>query len=124
MVTMDKDFFKEADMDTVSDRNAAAETIDRDHESAVQAAEPAATATRSIDSAATMAHKTVDTVAEAARPAAEWLVQQGKDAVHLQKKLMDDACTYVAANPWKAVAIAAAAGFLVGHLVRSRDGGH
>jgi ElaB/YqjD/DUF883 family membrane-anchored ribosome-binding protein len=66
-----------------------------------------------------MAHDAVDKAAAAAAPAAEWLRTQGHDLAAMEKKLVDDACKYVAANPLKSVAIALAAGFLLSRIIRS-----
>ena len=63
-----------------------------------------------------MAHKAVDKAKDAAAPAAGWLVERAESLNATQKKLTADACSYVSANPLKAVGIAAVAGFLLSRL--------
>jgi ElaB/YqjD/DUF883 family membrane-anchored ribosome-binding protein len=71
-----------------------------------------------VDRAAAMAHDAVNTAASAVAPTAEWLQQQGESFVAMERKLMDDTCKYIAANPLQSVAIAVAAGFLLSRLMR------
>jgi ElaB/YqjD/DUF883 family membrane-anchored ribosome-binding protein len=61
---------------------------------------------------AAMAHQAVDRAAGAATPTADWLAERGDILNATQKKLAADTCSYVSANPLKAVAIAAVVGFL------------
>lgn len=70
-----------------------------------------------IDKVVGMAHEAVDKAAGAAAPAAEWLGEQGENLNAAQKKLMDDTCSYVSANPMKAVGIALVAGFLLSRII-------
>jgi ElaB/YqjD/DUF883 family membrane-anchored ribosome-binding protein len=79
----------------------------------------AAKAKPTIDHVAAMAHDAVNTAAEAVAPAAEWLSEQGESLTSLQKKVMNDTCKYISANPLTAVAIALAAGFVLSRIVRS-----
>ena len=72
-----------------------------------------------IDRVASMAHDAVNTAAEKVAPTAEWLSEQGESFAAMQKKLMDDTCQYITANPLKSVAIAVAAGFVLSRLMRS-----
>ena len=69
-----------------------------------------------IERAAAVAHKAVDKAKDAAAPAANWLVERGESLNATQKKLTADACSYVSANPLKAVGIAAVTGFLLSRL--------
>ncbi len=71
-----------------------------------------------IDRAAKLAHHAVDRAADVAAPTAEWLGEQGESLMARPKKLVDDTCQYVAANPLKSVAIALVAGLLIGRIVR------
>jgi ElaB/YqjD/DUF883 family membrane-anchored ribosome-binding protein len=120
------DILKETKMETTNTLNATDQTASRAHETidtaAIATAQSLRNASGTIDRAAATAHNAVNSVAEAVKPAAEWLLQQRQAAVDVQQKLMDDACKYVTANPWKAMAIAATAGFLLGHLMQGRNG--
>ena len=80
--------------------------------------EAARKARPAIDRAALKAHKAVDTAVDAAGPAADWLAQKSEPLDATQKKLISGTCSYVTANPLKAVGIAAAAGMLLGRIVR------
>jgi ElaB/YqjD/DUF883 family membrane-anchored ribosome-binding protein len=71
-----------------------------------------------IDRAAELAHHAVDKAADVAAPTAEWLGEQGQSLMATPKKLVDDTCKYVAANPLKSVALALVAGLLIGRIVR------
>jgi ElaB/YqjD/DUF883 family membrane-anchored ribosome-binding protein len=71
-----------------------------------------------IDHVAALAHQAVDKVAGAAAPTADWLAEQGESLNATQKKLVNDACSYVSANPLKSVGIAIAAGFLLSRILR------
>jgi ElaB/YqjD/DUF883 family membrane-anchored ribosome-binding protein len=80
-------------------------------EGAARKAQPA------IDRMAAKAHQAVDTAADAAAPTADFLAAQGESLKAAQKKLMDETCTYVAANPLKSVGIALVAGFFLSRIV-------
>jgi ElaB/YqjD/DUF883 family membrane-anchored ribosome-binding protein len=71
-----------------------------------------------IDRVTAMAHKAVDKAADAAAPTADWLTEQGENLNATQKKLVEDACNYVSANPMKAIGAALAAGFLLSRILR------
>jgi len=71
-----------------------------------------------VDEAARMAHQAVDKAAGAAAPTADWLAEQGESLKATQKKLIDDTCSYVSANPLKAVAIAVVTGFVLSRFIR------
>jgi ElaB/YqjD/DUF883 family membrane-anchored ribosome-binding protein len=79
----------------------------------------ASNAKPTIDRLATMAHDAVDKAAAAAAPAAEWVSSQGQDFAAMERKLVNDTCQYVAANPLKSIGIALAAGFLLSRIIRS-----
>ena len=80
-------------------------------ENAARNAKPA------IDRVAAMAHQAVDSAAGAAAPTADWLAAQGESLKAAQKKLVDDTCSYVAANPLKSVGIAVLAGFVLSRII-------
>jgi len=67
---------------------------------------------------AAMAHQAVDKVADVAAPAAGWLAEQGHNLDATQKKLVDDTCNYVSANPLKSLGIAVAVGFILSRMMR------
>ena len=94
-----------------SSAHAAVGSIASAADEAVNKAKPA------IDRVAAVAHQAVDKVAVAAAPTAEWLSQQGESLNATQKKVVEDVCKYVSANPLKALAMAAAAGFLLGRII-------
>ncbi len=80
--------------------------------------EVARNARPAIDHVAAMAHQAVDKAAGAAAPTADWLAEQGESLNATQKKLVADTCSYVSANPLKAVGIAVVAGFLLSRMIR------
>ena len=94
-----------------SSAHAAVDSMAGAAEEAARKAKPA------IDRVAAVAHQAVDKAAGAAAPAADWLSQQGENLNATQKKLVEDTCKYVSANPLKALAIAVVAGFLLGRIV-------
>lgn len=80
--------------------------------------EAARKARPAIDRVSAMAHQAVDSAADAAAPAADWVTGQGERLNAAQKKLMADTCSYVSAHPLKAIGIAVVAGFLLSRLIR------
>lgn len=94
-----------------SSAHAAVDSMASAADSAAQKAKP------TIDRVAAMAHQAVDKAAGAAAPTAEWLAEHGESLKASQKQLMDDACSYVSANPLKAVGIAVVAGFLLSRII-------
>ncbi len=95
-----------------SSAHAAVDSIAGAADEAARKAKPA------IDRVAAMAHQAVDKAADAAAPTADWLTEQGESLNATQKKLVADTCSYVSANPLKAVAIAVVAGFLLSRIIR------
>jgi ElaB/YqjD/DUF883 family membrane-anchored ribosome-binding protein len=71
-----------------------------------------------INKAQASAHEAVDQVAEAAAPAAKWLEGKGDQLSAGGEKLMDSTCKYIAANPFKSLGMALAAGYLISRLTR------
>jgi len=99
--------------------NRAASSAHAAVDRAVFAADEAARKAKPvIDRAAELAHHAVDKAADAAAPTAEWLGEQGESLMATRKKLVDGTSQYVAENPLKSVAIALAAGLLIGRIVR------
>ncbi len=71
-----------------------------------------------LDRVSALAHHAADKVAGAAAPTADWLTEQGETLNSSQKKLVDDTCSYVSANPLKSIGVALAAGFLLSRIIR------
>ncbi len=71
-----------------------------------------------IDKAAANAHQAVDQVAVAAAPAAKWLEGKGESLTAGGEKFMDNTCKYIAANPFKSLGMALAAGYLISRITR------
>lgn len=88
--------------------SAAHEQVDR----AVDAAHPA------VDRLAGTAHDTVNKVAGAATAAAETVTARTEDVKVLQDRLAEDCRNYLRDHPFKALGIAAAAGFVLSRLFR------
>lgn len=92
--------------------HAAVDSIANAADEAARKAKPA------IDKVASMAHQAVDKAVDAAAPTADWIAEQGESLKATQKKLLADTCSYVSAHPLQSVAIAIAAGFLIGRVMR------
>jgi ElaB/YqjD/DUF883 family membrane-anchored ribosome-binding protein len=94
-------------------------SIDRAAASAHDVVDKAAGAAKpNIDRAARYAHQAVDKAASTAAPAVDWISDKSAQLRSTQKKVVDDTCNYVSANPLKAVGIAAAIGFVLARLAR------
>lgn len=86
---------------------------------AASAAEEAAGVVKpAIDRAAQLAHQAVDRAAAVAAPTADWVRHQGDSLKATQQKMTADAAHYVGAHPWKSLAFALAAGFVVSRFMR------
>jgi ElaB/YqjD/DUF883 family membrane-anchored ribosome-binding protein len=94
-----------------SSAHAAVNSIAGAADEAARKAKPA------IDRVAAMAHQAVDKAAGAAAPTADWLTEQADSLNATQKKLVADTCSYISANPLKAVGIAVVAGFLLSRII-------
>jgi len=94
-----------------SSAHAAVDSFAGAADEAVRKAKPA------IDKVTAMAHQAVDKAAGAAVPAADWLAEKSGSFDATQKKLVADTCSYVAANPLKAIGIAVVAGLLLGRII-------
>jgi len=95
-----------------SSAHAAVESVAGLADEAARKAKPA------IDGVAALAHQAVDKVAGAAAPSAEWLADQAGSLKTAQKKLMQDSCSYISANPLTSIAIALVAGFVISRVIR------
>ena len=84
---------------------------------AVAADDTARNVKPAIDRVANIAHLAVNKVADAAGPTADWVRQQGDSLVATKEKMVADAGQYVSANPWKAVGVSLAAGFILSRLI-------
>lgn len=71
-----------------------------------------------IDRAASLAHDAADKVSTVGSQTADWMSAQGEHLSAAQKKLVDDTCAYVSANPLKSVAMALAAGYVVSRILK------
>jgi ElaB/YqjD/DUF883 family membrane-anchored ribosome-binding protein len=94
-----------------SSAHAAVNSIAGAADEAARKAKPA------IDQVSAMAHQAVDKAAGAVAPTADWLAEQGESVNATQKKLVADTCSYVSANPLKALGIAVVAGFLLSRII-------
>jgi ElaB/YqjD/DUF883 family membrane-anchored ribosome-binding protein len=94
-----------------SSAHAAVDSIAGAADEATRKAKPA------IDRAAALAHQAVDKAAGAAGPAADWLTEKGESLTATQKKLIEDTCSYVSANPLKSLGFAVLAGFLLSRII-------
>lgn len=79
---------------------------------ALQQAKPA------LDKVTQVAHGTIERAAGVAVPTATWLNDKGTRLKSTQEKFYEDTCSYVAANPLKAIAMSVIAGFLLGKILR------
>ena len=95
-----------------SGAHAAVDSVAGKVDAAARKAGPA------IDKVTAMAHQAVDSAAGAAGPAVNWIAEQGESLNETQKKVVDDMCKYISANPLKSVGIALAAGFIISRMVR------
>jgi ElaB/YqjD/DUF883 family membrane-anchored ribosome-binding protein len=72
-----------------------------------------------IDQAASLAHQAVDRAENAAAPTAAWVAQKADSLDTAQKKLVNETCSYISANPLKSIGFAVAAGFLISRMMRA-----
>ena len=89
--------------------DSAAEAAD----SAIRQAKPA------IEKVAQMAHRAVDKAAASAVPAADWIGEKTDRLDATQKKLVNDTCAYITANPLKAIGLALLAGVVLSRMTRA-----
>jgi ElaB/YqjD/DUF883 family membrane-anchored ribosome-binding protein len=99
----------------MGDSGRLAEKADRAHEAVDRAAEKAAPM---LERASTVAHKTIDKVAGAAMPAAQWASESGRQLATRGSEVADQATEFVRARPLATVAGALAIGYLLGKMSR------
>ena len=93
--------------------HAAVNSVADAAEGAIRKTKPA------IDKVASMAHQAVDKAAASAAPAADWIGEKGEKLDATQKKLVNDTCAYISANPLTSIGLAVFAGFLLSRITRS-----
>ena len=71
-----------------------------------------------VSRVAEVAHQSVDKVAEAATPTAEWLSGKSEALTRSARNAIAEARVCVTANPWQSLGAAVAVGFLLGRLAR------
>lgn len=71
-----------------------------------------------IERVAGMAHQTVDKVADAVGPTADWLSEHSNSLKESQRKARAEASQYVSAHPWKSLGLALVAGFVASRFIR------
>jgi ElaB/YqjD/DUF883 family membrane-anchored ribosome-binding protein len=71
-----------------------------------------------IDKAASMAHEAADKLSNVGSQTADWMSTQGEHLSAAQKKLVEDTCRYVSANPLKSIAMALAAGYVISRITK------
>lgn len=78
----------------------------------------AAKAKPALERVTTMAHDAIDRAASMPSQAKDWIGARSDQMSAIQKKLVNDASSYVSANPLKAIGIAVVAALLVGRLMK------
>ena len=96
-----------------SGAHAAVDSMAGAAEGAIQKTRPA------IDKVAGMAHRAVDKAAASAMPAAGWIGDKTDQLDATQKKVVNDTCAYISANPLKSIGLAVLAGMLLARMTRS-----
>jgi ElaB/YqjD/DUF883 family membrane-anchored ribosome-binding protein len=96
-----------------SGAHAAVNSMADAAEGAIRKTKPA------IDKVAAMAHQAVDKAAASAVPAADWVEEKSEKLDATQKKLVNDTCAYISANPLKAIGLAVLAGVVLSRITRS-----
>ena len=76
---------------------------------------------RTLDRASTTAHETVDRVAQTASAYAERFGEKAEEWLEMKDNWVEGAREYVREHPVAALGIAAAAGYILSMLMRSRD---
>lgn len=93
-----------------SGAHSAVDSLSGAADGAAQKAKPA------IDRYTQKAHQTVNSVADAAAPSAEWLNEQSEHLQETSEKLIDDTSSYIREHPVKAAAFAMLAGFALSRI--------
>ena len=73
---------------------------------------------KAVENAAMAAHQTVDKVAQAAHPAAEWIGDSAERLKQTQDQMVTSTRDYIRERPLVTLGIALAAGYLIGRLAR------
>lgn len=76
---------------------------------------------QTVDRLSQTAHQAVDRAASAAASYAERFGEKGEQWMQMPQDWLDTARDYVRENPLQAIGMAAAAGYLLSILMRSRD---
>lgn len=76
---------------------------------------------QTVDRLSQSAHQAVDRAASAASTYAERLGDKGEEWMQMPQDWLETAREYVRENPLQAIGMAAAAGYLLSILMRSRD---
>ena len=76
---------------------------------------------KTVDRLSQSAHQAVDRAASAASSYAERFGEKGDELMQMPQDWLETAREYVRDNPLQAVGMAAAAGYLLSILMRSRD---
>jgi ElaB/YqjD/DUF883 family membrane-anchored ribosome-binding protein len=76
---------------------------------------------QAVDRLSQSAHQAVDRAASAASNYAERLGDKGEEWMQMPQDWLETARDYVRENPLQAIGMAAAAGYLLSILMRSRD---
>lgn len=76
---------------------------------------------QTVDRLSQTAHQAVDRAASAAASYAERFGEKGEEWMQMPRDWMESAREYVRENPLQAIGMAAAAGYLLSILMRSRD---
>lgn len=98
---------------------SAHDAVDSALNSATSAIDNAASKAKPIiGRAAETAHQAVDKAAKLAEAPAEWISKKSEDLKGTQEQFVTDARESITASPIKAVAIALAAGLVIGRLMR------
>ena len=71
-----------------------------------------------LERLSTKAHDAIDKAACMPGQAKEWMSEKSEYLTAKQKQLIDEASTYVSANPLKAIGIAVVAALIVGRLMK------
>jgi ElaB/YqjD/DUF883 family membrane-anchored ribosome-binding protein len=82
------------------------------------ATQPVTDASATVDRIASSAHQTVDRIANAANSAASQLNLKAEDLMQAKDRWAEKATGYVKENPFIALGIAVAAGFLLSRWMR------
>lgn len=78
-------------------------------------------AQQTVDRLSQSAHQAVDRAAQTAASYAERFGEKGEEWMQMPQDWMETAREYVRENPLQAIGMAAAAGYLLSILMRSRD---